>query len=139
VPDPSDLPKFFRDYKNINMDNLLNDVKNIDWTDFFAVTDVNVKLKIFNSFILSLFDHHMRLKRFSPISRVNPWLNRSIERAMRERDNCYVVWKARKTDKDKARLKEIRRVVTRLIKIAKRSYMAKFLNPSLPSKPYGKI
>jgi hypothetical protein len=134
APDPSDLPKFFRDYKNINMDNLLNDVRNLDWTDFFAATDVNLKLQIFNSFILLLFDNHVRLKRSCPISRVNPWFNGAIERAMRERDICYAVWKARKNDEDKARLKEIRRTVTRLIKNAKRSYMTKFLNPSLPSK-----
>jgi hypothetical protein len=37
-----------------------------------------------------------------------------------------------KTDGDKTRLKLIRRKVTRLVKLAKRSYLAKFLNPSLP-------
>jgi hypothetical protein len=54
---------------------------------------------------------------------------------MQERDICYVVWKARKTDEDKARLKEIRRVV-KIDKNIKKilPYMAKFLNPYLPSK-----
>jgi Reverse transcriptase (RNA-dependent DNA polymerase) len=134
APDPLDLPKFFRDYKNINMDALLNDVSNLDWHDFFTASDVNVKLQIFNSYILSLFEHHVRLRISRPPSLVNPWFNAVIERAMRERDICYAVWKARKTDEDKARLKQIRRKVTRLVKNAKRSYMAKFLNPSLPSK-----
>jgi hypothetical protein len=53
---------------------------------------------------------------------------------MRERDICYAVWKARRTDEDKTRLNLMRRTVTRLVKNAKRSYMAKFLNPSLPLK-----
>jgi hypothetical protein len=52
-PDPEDLPKFFRDYKNIDMEALLNDVSNFDWSNFFAANDVNVKLKIFNSFIVT--------------------------------------------------------------------------------------
>jgi Reverse transcriptase (RNA-dependent DNA polymerase) len=133
TPDPLDLPKYFRDFKNIDMEALLNDVSNLDWSEFFSANDVNIKLHIFNTFILSLFEHHVRLKRFKPQNRVNPWFNAVIERAMRERDICYAVWKARRTDEDKARLKLIRRAVTRLVKNAKRSYMAKFLNPSLPS------
>jgi Reverse transcriptase (RNA-dependent DNA polymerase) len=133
-PNPEDLPKFFRDYKNIDIDSLMNDVGNLDWSDFFAADDVNIKLQIFNSFILSLFERHVRLKKSRPMNRVNPWFNAAIHRAMRERDICYAVWKARKTDEDKARLKLIRRTVTRLVKNAKRSYMAKFLNPSLPSR-----
>jgi Reverse transcriptase (RNA-dependent DNA polymerase) len=133
APDPSDLPKFFRDYKNIDMEALMNDVSCLDWSEFFAADDVNIKLHIFNSYILSLFDNHVRLKRLRPKDRVNPWFNRAVERAMRERDICYAVWKARKTDEDKTRLKLIRRRVTQLIKAAKRSYMARFLNPSLPS------
>jgi hypothetical protein len=131
--DPMDLPKLFRDFKNINMEALLNDVSGIDWSEFFATQDVNVKLHIFNTLILSLFEHHVRLKRFRLRSNSNPWFNSAIERAMRERDICYAVWKARKTDEYKSRLKLMRRKVTRLIKNAKRSYMAKFLNPSLPS------
>jgi hypothetical protein len=47
-PDPKDLPKFFKDYKNIDIDALMNDVSNLDWTDFFAADDVNVKLHTFN-------------------------------------------------------------------------------------------
>jgi retron-type reverse transcriptase len=133
APDPADLPKFFRDFKNIDMDALLNDVSGLDWSEFFAATDVNIKLHIFNTIILSLFEHHVRLKKFRPKNRVNPWFNIAIERAMRERDICYAVWKARRTDEDKTRLKLMRRTVTRLVKNAKRSYMAKFLNPSLPS------
>jgi hypothetical protein len=134
VPDPSELPKFFRDFKNIDMEALLNDVSNLDWHEFFAATDVNIKLRIFNSFILSLFEHHVRLKNFKPTNQINPWFNTAIERAMRQRDICYAVWKARRTDEYKTRLKLIRRLVTRLVKNAKRSYMAKFLNPSLPSR-----
>jgi hypothetical protein len=33
----------------------LNDVSNFDWSNFFAANDVNVKLQIFNSFIVTLF------------------------------------------------------------------------------------
>jgi Reverse transcriptase (RNA-dependent DNA polymerase) len=133
-PDPGDLPKFFRDYKNLDIEALMNDVSNLDWSNFFAADDVNVKLHIFNSFLLSLFERHVRLKRSKIVNKVNPWFNVAIEKAMRERDICYAVWKARKTDGDKARLKLIRRKVTRLVRNAKRSYMAKFLNPSLPSR-----
>jgi Reverse transcriptase (RNA-dependent DNA polymerase) len=132
VPDPVDLPVFFRDYKNIDVDALLNDVNNLDWTDFFAASEVDIKLQIFNSYIISLFEHHVRLKKSKPVNQVNPWFNEAIKRAMRERDISYAVWKARRTNEDKTRLKLTRRMVTRLIKNAKRSYMAKFLNPSLP-------
>jgi hypothetical protein len=45
-----------------------------------------------------VFDHHVLLKRLRPSDQANPWFNRAIELAMRERDICYAVWKARKTD-----------------------------------------
>jgi hypothetical protein len=104
APDPVDLPIFLRDYKNINMEDLLNDENNLDWSEFFAATDVNIKIQIFNSYILSLFEHHVRLKNSRPVNRVNPWFNSDIKRAMQEREICYAVWKTRRTDEDKARL-----------------------------------
>jgi hypothetical protein len=115
------------------MEALLNDVSNFDWSNFFAANDVNVKLQIFNSFIVTLFERHVWLKKSKPVNKVNPWFNEAIKRAMRERNICYAVWKSRKTDGDRARLKLVRRKATRLVGNAKRSYMAKLLNPSLPS------
>jgi hypothetical protein len=53
---------------------------------------------------------------------------------MRERDLCYTVWKVRKRDYDRERLKRARKTVTRLVKTAKRNYMARFLNPGLATK-----
>jgi hypothetical protein len=53
-PDPGDLPKFFRDYKNIDTEALLNDVSDLVCSNFFSADDVNVKLQIFTSFIMSL-------------------------------------------------------------------------------------
>jgi hypothetical protein len=86
------------------------------------MNDVNVKIHIFNSFILSLFERHVRLKRSKPVNRAG------------ERHLFIAVQRARKTDGDKTRLKLIRRQVTWLVRKAKRSLMAKFLNLSLPSR-----
>jgi hypothetical protein len=72
TPDPTDLPNFFRDYKNINMDALLDDVSNLDWSEVFAATDANIELHIFDTYILSIFEHYVRLKRFIPRNMVNP-------------------------------------------------------------------
>jgi hypothetical protein len=134
LPDPIDTPRFYRDYKNIDLEALLNDVNNLDWSDLFAAQNVDEKLHIFNSHILNLFNIHVREKRFRPKDQINPWLNTTIVRAMRERDICYSVWKSRKTNEDRDRLKQMRKTVTRLVRTAKRSYMARFLNPSLSSK-----
>jgi hypothetical protein len=76
---------------------------------------------------------HVQLKRCRPVNNVNPWFNKAIKRAIRKRDICYVVWKSRKSDGDRARPRLVRRRVTRLIRNAKRSYMATFLNLSLPT------
>jgi hypothetical protein len=35
-PNPEDLPMFFRDYKNIDLEALI-----LDWSNFFAAADVN--------------------------------------------------------------------------------------------------
>jgi hypothetical protein len=62
-PDLGDPPKFFRDYKNIDIETLLNYVSDLDWFNFFAADDINVKLQIFNSFIMPIFERHVRLMR----------------------------------------------------------------------------
>jgi hypothetical protein len=59
MPDFTDLPKFFRNFKNIDIEVLLGEVSNLDWSEFFAAIDVNVKLHIFNTYILSLCEHHV--------------------------------------------------------------------------------
>jgi hypothetical protein len=54
-PDPKDLPKFFKDYKNIDLKVLMNDVSNLDWSNFFAAAAIMLKF----TFILSLFERHL--------------------------------------------------------------------------------
>jgi Reverse transcriptase (RNA-dependent DNA polymerase) len=134
IPEPNTLTHFYRDFKNINMEALLNDANCLDWSSFYATDDVNEKISIFNSSISNLFDIHVRTKKVIPKNYVNPWFNRLIETAIRERDICYAVWKTRKTTEDKTRLDNVRKNVVRLVKNAKRSYYARLLNPSLPSK-----
>jgi hypothetical protein len=74
----------------------------------------------------------VRLKKLSPINKVNHGFNTIIRRG--ERNISYAIWKARKTNEDKARLNQFRRTVNRLVRTAKRSYMGKFFNPSSPSQ-----
>jgi hypothetical protein len=39
--DLQDLQKFFRDYKNIVLEALMNDASDLDWYNFFAAADIN--------------------------------------------------------------------------------------------------
>jgi len=134
IPESNETVHFYRDFKNINKEALLNDVNGLDWSPLFATDDVNEKISIFNHSITTLFDIHVRLKKAKPKNTINPWFNSVIEKAMRERDVCYAVWKTRKNVEDKIRLDQIRKYVVRLARNAKRSYYVRHLNPSLPPK-----
>jgi hypothetical protein len=45
-PDPEDLPEFFGDYENIDLEALMIDVSYFDWSNFFAA-DVQLIYLVF--------------------------------------------------------------------------------------------
>jgi hypothetical protein len=75
VANSRQAPRFYRDFKHIDMVALLNDVKGLDWS--------TLQLKSMISFIFS--------KRLRHRNRINPWFNMTIQRAFCERDICYAV------------------------------------------------
>jgi hypothetical protein len=80
-PDTEDLRKFYREYKNKDLEALMNDVSNLDWSNFFAAADVNAKVHIFNSCSAEEVQ-----------TRVNPWFNEEIEKTMRERETFFTLF-----------------------------------------------
>jgi hypothetical protein len=86
---------------------LLNEGRGLDWSNVYATTDVNDLLHFFNSSILTLFDNQVGLRRLRPRTRITPWFNITIQRAICERDICHAVWKA-----NKDRLRRMRKEVT---------------------------
>jgi hypothetical protein len=117
---------FYRDFKHIDMVALLNEVRGLDWSNVYATNDVNDLLHFFNSSILTLFDNQVGLGRLRPRTRITPWFNIKIQRAICERGICNAVCKARRTDENRDRLRRMRKEVTLLMRAAKRSYMFAF-------------
>jgi hypothetical protein len=43
LPDATDTPLYYRDFKNIDLEALLNDVRDLDWSTLFAAQSVIIR------------------------------------------------------------------------------------------------
>jgi hypothetical protein len=128
------LPHYYRDYGRIDLEQLQSDLMVQTWDAIYDMYDPEEQLQHFNSIVLWLLDLHAPLRRFVKKDVTNPWYSFDIERAIVERNIAYRVWKRRRTVADRERYKVQRRQVNFLVREAKRQYMKKFLDPSLPSR-----
>jgi len=60
--------------------------------------------------------------------------DRTVGRAMSERDIAYRVWRHTKTDDNRRRFREANKKVKNLVRRGERDYNKRFLDPSLPPK-----
>jgi len=128
-------PKFFRDFKSVNNERLLNDVAGCDLTPIFFMPNPNDQVNYFNSLIISLFQAHVPLKISRPKNRENPWLNFEIKSAMAERDIAYRIWRQdRENEEKKSLLRFLRKKVRSLVRSEKRRQTQKRVDPRLPPK-----
>jgi hypothetical protein len=105
----------YRDYNQINMEQLLHDIYAQNWNPIYETFDPELQIQHFNSIIRWLFGIAVResVKR----SEVNPWYNNDVKRAIVERDIAY---------RYRTRYREQRKKVNSMVRNAKRLYTSHF-------------
>ncbi|XP_041566679.1 uncharacterized protein LOC121467956 isoform X1 [Drosophila elegans] len=125
----------YRDYKSINLNNLLTEFDNYDWTNIYDLTSPQDQLLLFNSNIRRLFEHCVRLRTKTQKPAVQPWFNLEIKKKICLRDNAYKRWKRYKTESLHIIFKQLRNLVTKSISSSKRRfYNDKFANAETPGQ-----
>jgi len=83
----------YRDFKNVNIDNVLSDANITPWENIYALNNIDSKVSLFNSYLLGLFDKHapvrtVKLKKYSA-----PWITSELKRLINTRNKLWKMFK----------------------------------------------
>ncbi|KAK3933313.1 RNA-directed DNA polymerase from mobile element jockey [Frankliniella fusca] len=129
---PSKLKKeiSYRNFKNIVVEDLLDDVGGANWSSVYKSTDIDSKLNNFNDIMMSLMDKHAPVKTFVPQQCKQPWMVNDIRKLMKKRDKLREKFLKSNCPLDKENYRATRNKVKQVIRNAKaRFYYSKFNRP----------
>lgn len=134
IPNLEPTYYFIRNYKGINIENLVINFHSKSIERIYEVVDVNDKVEFLTSTVLSLLNEEVPLLRCKSRNAHVPWFNDEIQFSISQRDIAYRRWRRNRTSDSKDIYHRLRNQTTQLIKNAKRNYSYKILDPNLPSK-----
>lgn len=78
----SSLTKIVRHYSDIDFDEFYNDASQIDWSQLYFTADLDVKVDLFNSAVLGLFNKHAPpvVMRFKSNKKSKPWFTHTLKK-----------------------------------------------------------
>jgi len=109
----------YRDFKNIDMENLNVDLLNAPWQNVYDESDIDSKLEKFNSILLDLMDKHAPLITLTLKKSSQPWMTSEIRSLMKTRDKIRAKYLRTKKPEIKENFKLLRNQVKQKIRNAK--------------------
>lgn len=131
---PADKTYTYRDFNNINYDQLYANICLIEWDRIYYMTSVNDQLDFLQDSLLQLYDLSVPIKTKTSTVNIKPWFSTIIKRAIIRRDVAYSRWKRFKTSVLKIEYHIARNEVNREIRIAKSNYYSNQFGTALESK-----
>lgn len=113
----------FRDLKNLNHDNLLNDFCNIPTGSVYQSDNINDKITVLNNLILDLFDRHAPVKTVLISRKKSPWLTDTIKQMIKLRNNAQLRYKKSKLPAHWDYYKQLRNETNSAIAREKKAYL----------------
>ncbi|KAK3921950.1 RNA-directed DNA polymerase from mobile element jockey [Frankliniella fusca] len=130
----------YRDFKNIDINALLEDVRNTPWNEVYNCDGIDSKIATFNEYILLLLNRHAPIKSFSAKNHGSPWMNADIRKMIDLRDRARQKSIKSKTAVDFATYKSLRNKAKQQIRNAKiKYYHSIFNNYPSPNKLWSNI
>jgi hypothetical protein len=127
---------WFRDYKNINMFNLLSECASLRWDDLFNYSDINHQLYLFNDMVVYLYEKYVPLRSFKPKVRKPPWLTVEILNLITLREFAFIKWKNERTLDNRQIYKELRNKITAMIRKEKSVYLDNLFDSDLSQQEF---
>lgn len=130
-------PRFWRNLKAINMDDLYNDALNSRFDEVLGGTDVNEMTEGFISKLVHLLDTHAPLKRYYPkpdLISTELWYTQAIDMACVDAEVAKRDYKANRTPAKRSLWHRLRNKSNELIRHAKANFYGPKLNPNLGTK-----
>ena len=116
-------PIVYRDYKNIDANQLYTDLQSIPWRNIFDIEAVEDKVGFLNDNLRVLLDLHAPYKTVVPNRVHKPWVTENVRLLMRERDRLFTKFKKNKNPRIFQEYKTIRNFTNRALEREKKAYM----------------
>ena len=137
-----------RDMKRFNRQDFIREALLADWDQVYKEPDINRKLEIFNSIILTLFDKHCPWIEVKSKYQPAPWINEDIRSEMKNRDKLYKQYLLNKSNQSANiisinssfnKYKKVRNKVKQMIRNAKTKYYYDIFSSDKNSTEFWKI
>lgn len=112
----------FRDYNNINMSSLQEDLTHANWDEIYYFPSVSEQVEYLNGLILPIFNKHVPLKIKNTNGRISPWFTTETKLLIERRDILYKQWKRYRTQELLHHYRLARRAVVFKIRHDKLNY-----------------
>lgn len=113
----------FRDFKNFNLPNFLNDIQRTPFHHIFGVHSIDRKVQIFNDYLIKVFDTHAPVVTARVSKPKCPWLTENSALLMKRRDQALAKYKRSKNRDDFDLYKLLRNSALSAIRRDKKMYM----------------
>ena len=115
-----------RDFSNYNEENLLEEVKSINWEDVLPVTDdVNLIFDSFHQKISNVINNHFPIRRLTRREikiRAKPWITKGLKVSIAIKNRLYKSYIKSKNDHYFSKYKTYRNKLKHLLLLSKKSY-----------------
>lgn len=118
----------YRPLKNIDRELFNEHLDLIDWTNFMSLSDVNVMVNTFNSYIAALFDTHAPVKKIKVKEQSYPWITPCIKKMMQIRDAARRRFHTSNLESHGNYYKDLKRLVVISIDNEKAAYFKQHIN-----------
>ncbi len=118
-------PKFvkFRDFKHFHRDMFLETLELCNWHEFLRTQDINMKISLFNKYLIESFDQHAPYKTVRISKKPAPWLTDEIRRLMKSRDRQLCEFKRSDSSDDWSKYKVLRNKSLAVIRQRKKGFL----------------
>lgn len=124
----------FRDFNNVNLIALEEDITNINWDDLYFFPSTCDKIDYLNNQILYLFNKHIAVKTRKTKGRETPWFTSETKLLIARRDELYRRWKRYRTIDLQNEFKAARRAVVTKVRLDKTVYYREKFRTAVTTK-----
>ena len=129
----------FRDFRNFNHNIFLQELYDLPWYRIFQTRDINTKIKIFNDFIIELFNKHAPLRQVRVTKPKSPWLTDALKALMKRRDNALCRYKITNSPDDWNFYKSLRNQTLTAVRSEKKKYINFINSENNPRKTWATL
>ena len=132
--------KYIRDEKTLDMNDFLEDVKNLPFSIIYAMDDVDDKVNMFNSLFLGCIDTHAPLKRVKVTRPPAPWIHDPIIKQLQlSRNNLRYEAHQKNDSHIWEKFRESRNDVKKIIRKQKMTFYRRALSSKKPKEVWNTI